>query len=514
MEETAVEMLGMRKEFENVVAVNDVDFSVRRGEIHALVGENGAGKTTLMNLLYGIHRPDRGTIKVFGRRHTIEHARQAIGLGIGMVHQHFMLLPPLSIAENLVLGREPALHRVLLDYDEAVRIALHLSKQYGLGIRPRERVIDVSVGEQQRVEILKALYRGAEILILDEPTAVLTPQEAEDLFRILFSLKEAGKTIVFISHKLREVMQVADRVTVMRDGRVVGTVDRAETSPEELAKMMVGREIAFSRKVLAPSLGRVVLSVRDLRVRGARGLSALKGVSFDIRSGEIFGIAGVDGNGQTELVEALSGLRRVDSGEIVFEGSKVINLSPAGMRRLGVGHVPEDRQTRGICRGFTVEENLIAGEHRGPRFSRFGQLQAKRIRAFASDLIREFDIRCGGPSARAGQLSGGNAQKVVVAREVAAEPRLLIASHPTRGLDVGSIEFIRKVLVSQQQKGHAILLISADLDEILSLSDTVAVMYEGQLLRTLPAEEATETELGLLMAGIRRKVQDADVAGA
>lgn len=501
--DTAIEMTAMRKAFENVVAVDNVDFSVRRGEIHALVGENGAGKTTLMNLLYGIYRPDHGTIKVFGQQCNIEHARQAIALGIGMVHQHFMLLPPLTIAENLVLGKEPRTqHRVLLDYDKAVELASELSQLYGLGIEPKERVIDVSVGEQQRVEILKALYRGAEILILDEPTAVLTPQESGDLFKVLRSLKSAGKTIIFISHKLREVMEIADRVTVMRHGRIVDTVSKEETDVEALAKMMVGRKVSFQRKEIEPALGDVVLSVRDLEARGARGLSALKGISFDIHSGEILGVAGVDGNGQSELVEVITGLRRADSGRVVFRGQSIINLSPADIRTLGISHVPEDRHRRGICKGLTVEENLIAGGHRSARFSRLGRLQAKTIRAFAEGLVSEFDIRPDDPTARAGNLSGGNAQKVVVAREVSTEPSLLVASQPTRGLDVGSIEFIRKVLIAQQQKGQAILLVSADLEEILSLSDRIAVMYEGRFTGILRAEDATETRLGLLMAGI------------
>jgi len=499
-----VEMRNITVTFPGVVANDNVSIDVYPGEILALLGENGAGKTTLMNVLYGLYRPDRGEIRLRGEPVSIRDPNDAIRLGLGMVHQHFMLVPPFTVAENIVLGTEPVGAGGVLDMARAVRDVKDLSAKYGLAVDPGARVENISVGMQQRVEILKALYRGAEVLILDEPTAVLTPQEVDELAGIMRNLASQGKSIIFITHKLKEVMAISDRVTVLRRGRVVGTVPTRETTPEDLARMMVGRDVVLSVGKGPAKIGDVVLRVEDIHVKSARGLPALRGVSFEVRAGEIVGIAGIEGNGQSELVEVLTGLRKVSSGRITVGGIDITNRPPRDVITIGVGHIPEDRQRRGLILSFSIAENLILERYHRPPFARGINLDFRAVRAYARKLISEFDVRTPSENVRVGALSGGNQQKVIVARELSLEPRLLIASQPTRGLDVGAIEFVHKRLVSQRDEGKAILLVSLELDEIMSLSDRILVLYEGRIVGSMKAEEATEEEIGLLMAGGRR----------
>ncbi|RCW43759.1 nucleoside ABC transporter ATP-binding protein [Halanaerobium sp. MA284_MarDTE_T2] len=496
-----VEMKGIYKEFPNVVALNHVDFSLEKGEIHALIGENGAGKSTLMKILYGIYDQDEGTVKINGEEKNISDAREAMRLGIGMVHQEFMLAETMTVLENIILGFEPNKHK-LLDYDKAYSEVMDYSEKYGFEIRPNSKVINISVGEAQRVEILKALYRGAEVLILDEPTAVLTPQETEELFKIIRSLKENGKTIIFISHKLDEVLEIADRITVMRKGNKVETLSQNDATKEKLAYLMVGREVFLDFEIEENEPGDRILEVKNLNVFGRRKLSNLKDVSFEIKEGEILGVAGIDGNGQTELVEALTGLRKVESGEIKIRGEEITNKSPLEIRHHGVSHIPEDRNKTGLCKELTIQENLIANKlPDDPYSSKIGIINFKRVKNFAEELIDKFDIRPPKTDVKMQNLSGGNAQKVIVAREVAEDAGLIIASQPTRGIDIGSIEFIRSVLLDERKAGKAVLLVSADLEEILSLSDRIIVMYEGEIQGTLDIEEANENNLGLMMTG-------------
>jgi simple sugar transport system ATP-binding protein len=501
--EYAVEMHNISKQFSLVLATDDVTFTVQQGEIHALVGENGAGKSTLMNILYGLLHADSGTIAVREKTVHFVGPGDAIAHGIGMVHQHFMLIPPLTVAENVVLGREPS-KKGFVDRAKANKIVQALSDQYGLKVDPTAKVETLSVGIEQRIEIIKVLYRGAEILILDEPTAVLTPQEVDELFEILRSLKDQGKTIIFITHKLQEVMAVADTVTVMRHGKVVGTVPTADTTRQEIATMMVGRQVLFRVERTQAEPGRVVLTVKDLSALDNKDLPALRAISFSVREGEILGIAGVEGNGQTELVEVLTGLRKAQSGSVELNGQVITNCSPRLIRENGTGHIPEDRHRRGLVLDFTVAQNMVLGVHYRKPFVRhlgldvinFGAIQEK-----AERLLAEFDIRPPDQENLAGNLSGGNQQKVIVAREFDQNPKLLIAAQPTRGIDVGSIEFIHQRLLQARDKGKAILLVSADLEEILSISDIIAVMYEGQIVGTLDPAEATEERLGLMMTG-------------
>lgn len=498
--EPIIRMTGIVKQFPNVVALKGVDFSVQHGEVHSLVGENGAGKSTLMNILYGVVQPDLGEIHVRGRKVSIHSARDAMNLGIGMVHQEFMLAPSMTVLENIILGFEPNRHRVV-DYDAARERVMALSQQYGLALRPDSRIVDNSVGEAQRVEIIKALYRGADVLILDEPTAVLTPQETEDLFKVIRSLKEHGKTVIFISHKLQEVMAISDRITVMRNGTVQGTLSVEEATKEKIATLMVGREVFLNIKAASHEHGEVVLDVWGLSAKGRRRLSDLKDVSFQVRAGEILGITGVDGNGQSELVEVLTGLRRAERGEVRVAGTNITNLPPGEIRRRGVAHIPEDRNRSGLCADMSVAENLVATKLLRPPLSKWGIVKRPAVWELAARLVNEYDIRPGNYRIPARNLSGGNRQKVVVAREVSEDAKLLIAAHPTRGVDIGSIEFIRSILLQQRDAGKAILLVSADLEEIMSLSDRIAVMFEGRIVGTLPASEADEQALGLMMAG-------------
>ncbi len=501
---TVLEMRGITKRFPGVVANDGVDFDLRKGEVHALLGENGAGKSTLMNILYGLYKHDEGEILMNGRPVSFGSAKDAIDRGIGMVHQHFMLIPVMTVAENIVLEVEPTKAGVLLDYDAAVERVRDISTRFGLAVDPSAKVENISVGQQQRVEILKALYRNAEILILDEPTAVLTPQEAGELFGIIKSLQAGGTSIIFISHKLNEVLEIADRITVLRRGKKIDTVPRAGATEEGLARMMVGREVLLRVEKKPAEPGETLLEVRDLGVDDDRGLPAVRDVSFAVHAGEIVGLAGVEGNGQSELIEALTGLRAAESGEIVVAGRVIHHGSARKMLDSGVGHIPEDRQRRGLVLEFTIAENIALHDYSSPPDSRFGWLFPRRLIQRAARLIREFDVRGGGPTTRGGALSGGNQQKVVVAREIARDPRVLVAAQPTRGLDVGAIEYLHRRLVEERDEGRAILLVSLELDEVLSLSDRVLVMYEGQIVGE-HTPDVTEEEIGLEMLGGRRK---------
>jgi simple sugar transport system ATP-binding protein len=496
----ALELRGITKRFPGVLANDHVDFDLRAGEVHALLGENGAGKSTLMNIVYGLYRPDEGEILVHGKPITLGTPKEAIEHGIGMVHQHFMLIPVMTVAENIVLASEPRRAGVLLDLDTAVRRVSELSQQFGLVVDPRARVQEITVGQQQRVEILKALYRGADILILDEPTAVLTPQEAQELFEIIESLRSQGKSIIFISHKLNEVLQVADRITVLRRGKKMATVDAKGTTEEELARMMVGREVLLRVEKKPAQPGDPELVVEGLQVVDDRGLEAVRGVSFQVRGGEIVGIAGVDGNGQSELIDAIAGLRKSAAGRVAIAGHELAHADATDALDAGLGHIPEDRQRRGLVLEFSLAENLALHDYDHEPYSRFGWLFPARLVERAAKLLKDFDVRGGGPQTRASALSGGNQQKVVVAREVGRDPRVLIAAQPTRGLDVGAIEYVHRRLVEQRDQGKAVLLVSLELDEILSLSDRILVVYEGRIVGEYQPG-VSEEELGIAMTG-------------
>lgn len=503
---TVLELRGITKRYPGIVADDHVDFDLRRGEVHALLGENGAGKSTLMNILYGLTKPDEGEIAVGGRQVAFSSAKDAIETGIGMVHQHFMLIPVMTVAENIVLGVEPVRDGVMLDERGAERRVGELSHQFGLAVDPTALVSAITVGQQQRVEILKALYRGAQILILDEPTAVLTPQEAGELFAIVRSLKADGKSIIFISHKLNEVLEIADRITVLRRGKRIDTVSREGATEEGLARMMVGRDVLLRVDKAPATPGELALEVKDLQVLDDRELEKVRGVTFTVRRGEIVAIAGVDGNGQTELVEAITGLRRIESGTLAVGGREFEGrVTPRMMIDAGVGHIPEDRHRRGLVLEFNLAENLALHDYDKPPDSKRGWLYPARLVQRAQRLIKEFDIRGGGPFTFARALSGGNQQKVVVAREVARNPVVLIAAQPTRGLDVGAIEYVHERLVAERDGGHAILLVSLELDEVLSLADRILVMYEGRIVGE-HAAGAGEDEIGLEMLGGRKQI--------
>ena len=556
---SAIQMRSITKAFPGVVANDKIDFIVEKGEIHGLLGENGAGKTVLMNILYGMYKPDDGKIVVDGKEADIDSPRTALDLGIGMVHQHFMVVPSLTVLENIVLGREPTKNRILLDTDKALRDVKDFCDRYKLEVDLKAPMHSLPVGVQQRVEILKALYRGADVLILDEPTSVLTPQEVQELFKAVQALKQQGKTVVFISHKLREVLAICDRITVLRRGRVVGTVKAAETNLSELARMMVGREVHFRFDKEQPKYQKVVLKVENVEAMDDLGLSALKDIGFDVRSSEILGIAGVEGNGQTELVEALAGVRKVTAGKILLNDNDVTKASSGRRIKLGASTVPEDRHKRGLIMDFSVMENIILGSHDQPPFAKglvrinikevlndakklmdslhlgnhvrinirevlsrakmlvaslilgsrgkptsakgFVRLDIKQASDYARRLIEEFSIRTPDKDTPAQHLSGGTQQRVVLAREFSRNPKLIIASQPTRGLDIGATEYVRSKLVEMRNHGCAILLISADLDEIWALSDRIAVIYEGRIVAVKDPEKTNESELGLLMAG-------------
>lgn len=495
-----VEMKGITKIFPGTVANDRVDFELEKGEIHVLLGENGAGKTTLMNILYGLYQQTSGDIFINGNKEDIRGPNSAIALGIGMVHQHFMLVENFTVAENIVLGNEPT-KGFSLDMEAARKAVREVSDRFGLEVDPDARIEDISVGLSQRVEILKALYRGAEILILDEPTAVLTPQEIDDLGEILKNLTKEGKSIILITHKLKEVLGMSDRVTILRRGKVIGTVQTAETTADELAEMMVGRQVNLSSDKTEKQTGGVILSVEHLTVRDHRNLPAVKDVSFEVRQGEILAIAGVDGNGQKELVEALTGLTATESGRVTLCGKDITGARPRTVIEAGTGHIPQDRQKRGLILQSSLTENLILGYHYRPPFAVNGRMDQAKIAEHGRTLIKEFDIRTPSQDVSAGSLSGGNQQKVIIAREFYKDPSLLIAAQPTRGLDVGAIEFVHMRLLEQRDSNKAVLLVSLELDEIMNLADRIAVIYQGQLVGILDAAEATERKLGLMMTG-------------
>jgi simple sugar transport system ATP-binding protein len=491
---------GISKKFPGVLANDQVDFELREGEIHALLGENGAGKSTLMNVLYGLYQPDAGEIAVNGRAARFESPKDAIAAGIGMVHQHFMLIPVFTVTENIMLGSETVQGLVLDEKGAAARVRA-LSHQYGLDVDPAALVRELPVGIQQRVEIVKALYRDAKILILDEPTAVLTPQEADDLFRVMRALAKQGVSIIFITHKLKEVLAIADRITVMRAGKVVGTTDPRETTDHQLATMMVGRDVILTIDKQPAAPKDPVLRVENLHVKDDRGIDVVRDISFAVRAGEILGIAGVQGNGQTELVEALTGLRPVRSGKVWLDTVDSTGKPPRFLIEHGMAHIPEDRQKHGLVLPFPINDNLVLCTYYQKPYAERGILQSKVIDDNANRLVEQFDVRTPSAFVSTATLSGGNQQKVIVARELSREIRLLVANQPTRGLDVGSIEYIHQQIVLMRDRGFGVLLVSAELDEILALSDRIAVIYRGQIVATLPAEQASRDQLGLLMAG-------------
>ncbi|MDK2788018.1 MAG: ral nucleoside transport system ATP-binding protein [Epulopiscium sp.] len=496
-----IEMLNIRKEFPGIVANDNITLQVIPGEIHALLGENGAGKSTLMSILFGLYKPDKGVIKVKGKEVNITNPNVATSLGIGMVHQHFKLVHNFTVTENIILGMEEV-RGGAIDIKSAANRIEELSKLYGLKVDPYAKIEDISVGMQQRVEILKMLYRNAEILIFDEPTAVLTPQEVGELMNIMRRLVKEGKSIILITHKLKEIKAIADRCTIIRKGKGIATVEVAETSTEKMAELMVGRKVSFSVQKAEPVLKDVYLKVENLIVKDNRGLEAVKNVSFEIRGGEILGLAGVDGNGQTELVEAITGLRKVESGKIILNGQEIQNLDVRKRSEVGLGHIPEDRHKHGLVLDFYLEDNMILENYYKEPFSSRGILNRTEIRKYSDRLINEFDVRSGqGSKTITRSMSGGNQQKAIIAREIDKSPLVLIVAQPTRGLDVGAIEYIHKRLVEERDKGKAILLFSLELDEILNVSDRIAVMYEGNIVGIVDSKQTNENELGLMMAG-------------
>jgi general nucleoside transport system ATP-binding protein len=514
-----LQMRGITKRFPGVVANDKIDLDVKAGEIHALLGENGAGKSTLMNILYGLSSPDEGEILLDGEPVHIADPADAIARGIGMVHQHFMLIPVLTVAENILLGAETMANPIFLDRREARRRIIDLGKRFGFEIDPDARVENLSVGWQQRVEILKALYRQANILVLDEPTAALTPQETVEVFAVLRRLADEGHSIIFISHKLYEVLEIADRITVIRHGQVVGSRKPSETDEDDLAEMMVGREVTLMVDRGTSNPGDPVLTVTDLKVRSERGQEAVQGINFTLHAGEILGVAGVAGNGQDELVEALTGLRHVTDGTINLAGRSITNWSVRERREQGMGFVPGDRQKYGLVLGFPISDNMVLTQYFNRPFARGIQRVDAAIETWAKDRIKEFDIRTPSWKVSAGTLSGGNQQKVIVAREYSRDVQVMVLDQPTRGIDVGSIEFIHKQTILKRDAGTGILLVSAELDEILELSDRIAVMYRGQIVAMVDGPTANKEEIGLLMATGGRaiaegKPADTNVKGA
>ncbi len=500
----AVRMDGITKRFARVVANDSVDFEVESGSIHALLGENGAGKTTLMNVLYGLYQPDEGSVAIDGEVHDFGSPRDAIDAGIGMIHQHFMLVDTMTVAENVVLGNEPRKWGGLaVDHERASEAVRDLRDRYGFDVDPEATVEDISVGVQQRVEILKAIYRGADVLILDEPTAVLTPQEVEGLFTILEEMTAQGKTIIFITHKIGEAQAVADEITVLRDGERIGTVAADEVSREEIAKMMVGREVMLATEKSPVEAGDPVVDVDGVTVSDSRGVTQVTDVDLTVRSGEIFGVAGVDGNGQSQLVEAITGLRKPDSGTVRFAGEDVGRRSRRERIENGMAYIPEDRHSRGLVMDFDLVENALLGSQHTSPYANGGRIDWDETREHATDIVEEYDVRTAGVDAAARSLSGGNQQKFVVGRELGRDPSLIVASHPTRGVDIGSVEFIHERLLEMRSSGKGVLLVSSKLDEVQQLSDRLAVIYEGEIMDVVDPDDVTEEEIGLLMAGER-----------
>ncbi|WP_077309464.1 ABC transporter ATP-binding protein [Terribacillus halophilus] len=508
MENYVIEMLNIRKEFPGIVANDNITLQVKKGEIHALLGENGAGKSTLMNVLFGLYQPEKGEIRVDGKQVAINDPNVANRLGIGMVHQHFMLIDTFTVAQNIVLGSEPK-KGLKIDMKKAVREVQELSDRYGLQVDATAKISDISVGMQQRVEILKTLYRGANVVILDEPTAVLTPQEIKELIVILRTLVKEGKSIILITHKLKEIMEVCDRCTVIRKGQGIGTVEVSETNPNDLASLMVGREIHFSTDKKAAEPKETILSIEGLTVQDSRHVDMVKALNLNIRAGEIVGIAGVDGNGQTELIEAITGLRKKSAGKVTLKNQDITNMPVRAITESGVGHIPQDRHKLGLVLDFSVGENIVLQTYYQKPYSKGGILSFKRIFDKAKALIEEYDVRTPSHLTKARALSGGNQQKAIIGREIDRNPDLLIAAQPTRGLDVGAIEFIHKRLIEQRDQGKAVLLVSFELDEILNVSDRIAVMFDGKIIATVDPKETNEQELGLLMAGSKLEKEGA-----
>ena len=500
-----LEMQGITKRFPGVLSNHNVNIDLRSGEVLAILGENGAGKTTLMNILYGLYQPDAGRILINGNPVKIHSPREAIRHGIGMVHQHFMLVPTLTVSENVALGL-PSPKGPVVDLKAAAKRIREISEAYGLSIHPGAYVWQLSVGEQQRVEIVKALYRGANLLILDEPTSVLTPQESGELILLLKKMASTGTPIIIISHKLNEVMAVSDRVTVLRDGEVVATVHTAQTSPEELAQKMVGREMPSFFREAKGLPGRAVLELEDVWAVGDKGPTALAGVSLDVKAGEIVGIAGVSGNGQRELAEAISGLRKVAKGRVLLNGKNITNLPPQRIIRQGLGYIPEDRLHVGTIPSFTVWENLILKDHHLPPYSRSVFLQYGRIKNICASLVSRYGVKTPSLETPTARLSGGNIQRVILAREITRGPVALVAASPTRGLDIAATQYVHANLLEARKSGTGVLLISEDLEELLRLCDRIAVMYGGRIMKVMPVEEANERVLGLLMAGVAEPV--------
>ncbi len=496
-----LEMRGITKRFPGVLASDRADFDVCCNEVHALLGENGAGKSTLMKILYGMYHPDDGEILINGQPVPIASPNDAINLGIGMIHQHFMLVQTLTVAENVALGL-PSTRGLLTDLDRVSKRIVELAENYGLKIDPDAYIWQLSVGQQQRVEIIKALYRGAALLILDEPTAVLTPQEVDELFVIMKQMVKDGHALIFISHKLHEVVEISNRVTVLRDGRKIGTRPTSEITKQILANWMVGREVGFAPDRGNVQKGECRLQLESVSCGSDRGTPGLRGVNLELCSGEILGIAGVSGNGQRELAESITGLRKITQGRVTLEGKDVTNCAPGDITERMLAYIPEERMRDGMIKNFTVAENMILREHHKQPYSRSGMLNLRDIAAHSDELIKRFRVKTPSHDTLAKNLSGGNIQKVVIAREFSRNPRVIIAAQPTRGLDIGATEYVREQLLEQRRKGVAVMLISEDLDEILALSDRIAVIYEGQIMDILPREKATPEKLGLLMAGV------------
>ena len=497
----SIELRGISKRFPGVLANDRVDFDAKSGEVHALLGENGAGKSTLMKILYGLYHPDEGEIRINDRPVTISSPTDAINQGIGMIHQHFMLVPTLTVAENVALGL-PSSRGPLTDLDRVSKRILELAKIYGLKIDPDVYVWQLSVGQQQRVEIIKALYRGAALLILDEPTAVLTPQEVDELFVIMHQMVRDGHALIFISHKLHEVVEISHRITVLRDGRKIGTRPTSEVTKQILANWMVGREIGFAPDRGNVERGECRLQLDQISCGSDRGTPGLRGISLELCSGEVLGVAGVSGNGQRELAESITGLRKVTGGRVILEGEDVTNFAPGDITDRMLSYIPEERMRDGMIKNFTIAENMILREHQKQPYSRSGFLNLRDISSHSDELIKKFHVKTPSRDTLAKNLSGGNIQKVVLARELSRSPRVILAAQPTRGLDIGATEYVREQLLEQRRQGAAIMLISEDLDEILALSDRIAVIYEGQIMDIVPREKATAETLGLLMAGV------------
>ena len=495
-----LELRNITKTFGSVVANNDVSINVKKGTIHAIVGENGAGKSTIMRIAYGFYKADSGEILINGNTVSIRNPHDAIAFGIGMVHQHFMLVDTMTVAENIILGAETG-SAMNLDLEKANADILALSNELRLGVNPKALIEDLSVGQQQRVELLKALYRNAELLILDEPTAVLTPQEVEEFFGILRRMKEQGKTIIIITHKLEEVLAISDEVTVMRDGKSVGNVKTSETSAKDLARMIVGRDVLLRVEKTDANAGQAALEVKDLSVKGKHG-AAINGVTFEVRSGEIVGIAGIEGNGQTELIEALAGLASASAGKVYFEGKDITNLSPRRIKELGIAHIPEDRHKRGLLLNSDLAENAILGVHyRAPAANAAGFLDNAAIQKRAKEILENFDVRPPNAELPAKALSGGNQQKLIIGREFQLEPKLLLVSQPTRGVDIGAIEFIHKKLIALRDAGCAVLLVSAELEEVTALADRLLIISKGKIVGEVDPKSTSAEEIGLMMTG-------------